>query len=470
MQSLPKKITALILLLALIVLSFSGCGSLDLFSDNIMTAPSLSDTQSSIYALLGTDNTNTTLMYPQNGDYRSAIIMKDFTGDGYLDAVGFTMREGESGITVTFMTESSAGIWTIISTIQSTSTQIDKVMFGDVTGDGVTDIVVGWGSAKGLANSASLYYYSGEGMSAYSLGHSYSEIELLDLNGNGNKDIFTVSVATLVSSDSVQNNSSMACLYTFENGELTCSHKCVLYNSISTFSKITLGKSLDNRTCVTVDGVMADGSMITQVLYINPFTNVMLAPLSFSGALDSYNYFYRAKQVALTSRDVDDDGIVEIPMCTYENNEETKIYSTDYAIEWVKFDIAGRSIKTVKTQIYNQEDNYTVTIPDESKDTIRCYRDDTTKTASFYECSFNEYGKIKDRKELFSISVFDKSTWGKLPSVDSDDETEIRSYRGESYTYLTDGKLDGKEVVYVTTVNTNSDLYKNIPYTIEIME
>lgn len=266
-----KRFISLCLVLATVVLGFSGCVESDFSSDNIMTAPKVSAVQQSIYNILGTDSDSVSLVYPQNGDYRSAIIMCDFTGDGYQDAIGFTIRNDDSFVTVNFMTE-VGGVWTLISTFKSSTNQVDKVLFGDVTGDGVTDVVIGWGSAKGLANSAGLYYYEDGTVKGFSLGHSYTEIELMNLDNGGAKDIFTVSVATLVSAASVETGSSMANLYSFDNDALVCTHRCVLYNNISSFSGISLGKSVDGRTCVTVDGIMADGSMITQLLYINPFS------------------------------------------------------------------------------------------------------------------------------------------------------------------------------------------------------
>ncbi len=471
MHAFFKRFISLCLVLATAVLGFSGCVESDFSSDNIMTAPKVSAVQQSIYNILGTDSESVSLVYPQNGDYRSAIIMCDFTGDGYQDAIGFTMRNDDSAVTVNFMTE-IGGVWTLISTFKSSTNQVDKVLFGDVTGDGVTDVVIGWGSAKGLANSAGLYYYEDGTVKGFSLGHSYTEIELMDLDNGGAKDIFTVSVATLVSAASVETGNSMANLYSFDNDALVCTHRCVLYNNISSFSGISLGKSVDGRTCVTVDGIMADGSMITQLLYINPFSGKMLSPLSFAGVYETYNYFYRAPQVALTSRDVDGDGIIEMPICIYENDEEKKIYSTDYVIEWVKFDIAARvATSVVKVQIYNREDNYTVDIPESEKDFIRCRRDSKTDTASFYLCEFNDYGKVTNETELFKIKVFTAETWNNLPKEDTPNSlTEKRSYRKDDYVFLKSAKLDGADVVYAANVETYNTLYSTIPYSLETVD
>lgn len=93
-----------------------------------------------------------------------------------------------------------------------------------------------------------------------------------------------------------------------------------------------------------------------------------------------------------------------MPICIYENDEEKKIYSTDYVIEWVKFDIAARVATSVaKVQIYNREDNYTVDIPESEKDYIRCRRDAKTDTASFYLCEFNDFGKVTNETELLKL-------------------------------------------------------------------
>ena len=66
----------------LLCLCLSGCSFSMLDAQNLMAPPKANADQQSIHQLLQGDRTEMTLVYPKNGEYRSAIITKDFIGDG----------------------------------------------------------------------------------------------------------------------------------------------------------------------------------------------------------------------------------------------------------------------------------------------------------------------------------------------------------------------------------------------------
>ncbi len=80
-----------------------GAPSTGLDAQNLMSPPRANLEQQGIYELLQEgDSQELTFVYPKRGEHRSAIIMKDWTGDGVSDAVGFVSTEG-GGVEVHFL-------------------------------------------------------------------------------------------------------------------------------------------------------------------------------------------------------------------------------------------------------------------------------------------------------------------------------------------------------------------------------
>ena len=84
MRRVLKKIAVFVLSLALLV-SASGCAELTgLDAQSLMSPPKTTADRQAIYALMRSDQSEISLVYPKNGEYRSAIISKDLNGDGRL--------------------------------------------------------------------------------------------------------------------------------------------------------------------------------------------------------------------------------------------------------------------------------------------------------------------------------------------------------------------------------------------------
>ena len=88
-------------------LFLSGCSLASFDTKNLMAPPKANQDQQAIQALLQGNRLDITLVYPQSGEYRSAIIMHDFTGDGEEDAIGFysTENTGAGGVEVQFLSK-----------------------------------------------------------------------------------------------------------------------------------------------------------------------------------------------------------------------------------------------------------------------------------------------------------------------------------------------------------------------------
>ena len=81
-------IGSLIVLLMACIILLSGCSVIGLDSKALMSPPREDGDRGSIHSLLiNTAGGEITFRYPRKGDYRSAIVTKDFTGDQQDDAI-----------------------------------------------------------------------------------------------------------------------------------------------------------------------------------------------------------------------------------------------------------------------------------------------------------------------------------------------------------------------------------------------
>ena len=84
----------------LLSLSFTGCAVVDLDIRNMMEAPRNDADMAAVTAILDNGG-KADYCYPQNGDYREAVMFTSFTGGSHKDAFAFTY-DNSKRINITF--------------------------------------------------------------------------------------------------------------------------------------------------------------------------------------------------------------------------------------------------------------------------------------------------------------------------------------------------------------------------------
>lgn len=407
-----KKIIALLLTVA-ILFSLSGCSISGISAQGLMNAPKANADQQAIYDLMRGNNDDINFFYPKTGEYRSAIIMEDFTGDKDADAIGFSGKSSGSGIRLQFFKKDSMNKWRVHSTFTNAATQIDRVYFADITGDGQNEVIVGWGAAQTMTATISIYRFIDGTIKEYPLGLPYSEMLLTDFTEDGVYEIFTASTYTRTDDQKMLLSDAYARIYTFAREVPAMVYSTRINNSIVNYTGIHFEKMQSGACSVILDGAKADNSILTQVLILNKDKTSLISPLSVQSIVKSYNYFYRPSSLPLSSADIDGDGFYEIPMSTLTVGHSSDILhqSASYRVDWMRYNPTLNYAIIVQSNIINYPENYSITIPKNLTYSIISYSGTDPREVVFHKVRTSPDSQINSSEKLFSITVFSVDEW-----------------------------------------------------------
>lgn len=406
--SVLKKLAAAALC-GTVLLTQTGCSFSGLDPQNLMSPPRANLEQQGIYQLLQEDRQELNFVYPKRGDYRSAIIMQDWTGDGVSDAVGFVALD--KGVEVYFLEKRQDG-WRTAASFVNTASQVDLVCFGDLNGDGTEDVLIGWGSAAGTtgrtASAAAYLDQEGNVMEA-ALG-TYGEVSLTDFDGDGVCEVFTVDKYLAAEEEGAQALPALAHIYAWQDNTLKEVYTASADNSISNYTAIQFGKLGNGLTGVAVDGAKADGSMTTQVFYLE---NRLLKNGPPGVNTESYqNPFARSSSAVFATQDINRDGVLEIPVASRLPclPESVSPDSTSYLVKWSHFQAPGE-YATVLSALMNLGENYWFPLPSSLVGKISASNNASARTVTYTEVVTGEDGSQLLGSPLFTVRVFTQSAW-----------------------------------------------------------
>ena len=356
-----KKVISIALCVAMLLLS-SGC-SLNFFSvESLMSPPSQSgkngEVQEAFKKLMAEKTIQ--LRTPQSGDYQTSFVLFDVNSDDQEEAIVFyTNSEVDTSVRMTFM-ECINDTWVISADIKGAGSGVFDVSFSDMDNDGFCEILVGWTlfDTK-TAKIVSIYEVSvGEKgvFTLNTLGNEYYNFKsVTDLNGDEKDDLALV----YLDDTGETQKSYFRCFSLSKNNEFVKYSDVKLDNHISSVSKIqydTIRRGGEKCKRVFIDCLKTETSMFTEVLYwdfkdlkiVRDIKNPVTATLRSS---------------KIYCRDIDDDGLLEVPTNTKLNGDEKLLtvkrsgeQFTFTMLEWLDCvgDKSGSSINT----LFNPFDSY----------------------------------------------------------------------------------------------------------------
>ncbi|MBE6759120.1 MAG: VCBS repeat-containing protein [Ruminococcaceae bacterium] len=399
----------------LVLLTMSGCALSALTAENVMEPPQAFGDGAALQAALEEAlGPQITLRYPRNGEYRSAVVRADVDNDEQEEAIVFYRQATESsGARMVLLDINEDGDWVLTGEFADAEGEIDRVVFGDINGDGTLDIITGW---MAYSDYGTLYVHScSDGTpvqltiskanpGAYALS-SYAEMAVGDFDADGADELLTVSMAGT-------DNAGEARLLKWVGGRITDggwireAGRLTLCSGTAAYTGSVAGKLNWSTYGLVVDSQRTDGSYCSELILWDRDSGKLVSPLTE----DAQRLFRRT--LSTESCDIDGDGYIEIPgdvlMPDCGSAGAQRMYQTSWHI------YNSREYAREFSAIMRTDSGYYFTVPDRWQGQVTVQPEADTRTLRF--CLANEKKPFSD--ELMSIRVFTMDEWDEEKSSD----------------------------------------------------
>ncbi len=380
-----RRKAVLFFLMLLTAFSLSSCSVFTGELSGMLTPPALSSGRQALTkAIKAAVGESYELVYPQAGSYRTGIISVDLNGDNVNEAICFyrpTTTEGKLGFLVM---ESKEEGWVQLAKSQSDAASVGRVAFGDLDGDGMKELIVGWQYLTDTDGSYQIYSIAGgEALSRYT--GLYTRFTLVGSSPE----------ALVVMNRNTVTKSVTAALVGYTGSEIGVINTVAMYSRSASYLNVASGKTTGGLPAVYVDEQLENGQCATEVLVVNEqgrLTNELLNQLSSS----------TLRYTAVYCQDVNHDGVPEVPM-----EEALPIYLRNgvedhlYLIHWNSFN--GKQLTPVSYAFVNMTEKFSVAFPDEWNGTVTVERPaDNDRAFQF---------KTRKGEILFTVRVYGLSEY-----------------------------------------------------------
>lgn len=376
-----KRKTAVLLVIAIMIAcTLCGCGSFSFNSaENLIRPPKLSGDDGKLQAAFEnalTDKGEYILKYPSSGDYRSAYVRYDVDGDGRDEAFVFYSLKAEAMNIYMYMLDfSETGDWIPVGEVMGDGNDIFLVEFCDLNDDGVAEVLVGWSSLDIKVNKKlSVYASAAEDTIDYKAVaiETYTEMYTVDLDGDGEKEIFTVLINS--TSDTYTTEARLLKM----TGESNSGFKMSPVGQVSLYSEMTavmgiVSGTSEGKRYIYIDEA-AGNTYLTELVYWDSVNDALVMPLKVD--MISVSSLPTSRSLPMKCADIDGDGEIEIPSTVLHTDSSIIMRSETsddaaalnsgpevnpanvYVTNWNKF--AEGKFTTVCSYINNQNDEFKI--------------------------------------------------------------------------------------------------------------
>ena len=274
--------------------------------EELLRAPRLEGDYGEIQAALdGWLGQSAQLRYPLNGELLSPFLMGDFDGDGVQDAAVLYTATDVPNICLAVLQKDDAGAWQVQDAVEGLTDTVDTVRFARLQEGGADQIVVGYTAQQADSYLAVYAYQDGEIDDI--LAEPYDQYLVEDITGTGYEDL-------LVLDTDAQGASQIKLLTSDREGGFR--QAAVMGLSADRYTgcaSLATGMGAYGGQYLVLDGwTGVSGANLASVLLRYNEQTQQMEPARQIGADALYEASLR-NVPDLTSRDLDRDGVVEIP-------------------------------------------------------------------------------------------------------------------------------------------------------------
>jgi hypothetical protein len=352
MKSMLKK-GILLMTLAVFCLCASGCSlRLSASPDDLYTLPKLPDEYTEL------DNCIQSLISdgaeyaaPISGTNVQPVQLVDLDGDGQEEAIAFLRKTSDEKPLKIYIFEPNGDSFQQRTVIEGSGTSIYSVMYEDLDGDGMMEMLVGW---KVGAELQALTVFSLRGPEPMELmSTNYVKYAVTSLDSDKHKEL-----AVLRADDE---GNSVADYYTWHSGsalELTSTARLSMTMAELNSGRVIRGKLQDGSPALFVTGISDSSVEITDILTTR---NGELFNAALSDTTGVSTEIYRF--LSLYPTDINGDGVIEVPSPVSLPTRSDGDIDPCCRIDWRSYDAAGTAT-TVESTYHDTDDGWYLVLPD----------------------------------------------------------------------------------------------------------
>lgn len=395
------KIKSLLALICCFSTAFlGGCAPSGIDDGELMRPPKTTGDEEEITKLIEkSSGDNYSLKYPENGNNRSAIIMTDLDSDSNNEAIAF-YQTADAQDTVTHMLimyRDNSG-WSLAGDSQTQNTDIDRVEFADINGDGNIEIITGYKTFNSNVKQLNVYSYSTGESRQIDVSQTYTSFVINDFDKDSQNDILTFSLYT--------DKQSQAALLSYnpEEEKIVPISSVDLNQNVTSIESIASGKLNDEQIGAVLDGTIAGDKLCTQIIYYDSNEKKLINGLD-DKSRQTLNPTIR--DVKTYCIDIDKNDIIEIPtLSKMSHGEEENIDSVATCVTWNEFDSNTGTLAENCYMIVNYGYSYYFQLSKDFKDNTTARIDAEDNSMTVYEWDANGLGL-----PLLTIKTYNSDDW-----------------------------------------------------------
>lgn len=420
------RLFSLILAVAMLF-NLCGCSVFTVDTNELLSPPELTGELAPIAeALSKKADAGYVLKYPSEGNYRSAVIQNDINGDGIFEAFAlYSTVEGD----VTYMhinvILNKSGEWVSVADQKVVAGGVDSIDFADINSDGIQEILVGWSVYGTTEKQLAVYTLEGEVLSQRML-QRYTHFLCADMNKDNENEIFIVNF-------NVVENLNYAALYNLTDTGVEEISRCALDSGIESVSAPKLSTLSNGTPAIYIDEIKGAGA-ITEVVFMEK--NTLVNPLLSSNTGQN---ILTLRSSTIASRDINDDGIVEIPIQSVLPSVFYKNHEPLYYTDWYSFN--GEMLARQLCTVMNFDDGYYVEVPNNLQGKISVLKDTDRHIRIFYE--YDEQTETIG-EEIARVQAVSEALWDRK-DYDKNGLTELARSGGTVFAFKISASNDEKK-------------------------
>lgn len=411
-----KKAFSLVCILAISAL-LTSCSVVSADPETLIQAPSPSgEIEGVAKAFSKYVDGDYSLVFPKSGDYTSAYVLSDIDADGQEEAIVFYKLKKENYTLHINLLKKDGGKWKTVADYSTSGTDIDKVMFSDLSGTSNKSIIIGFLNSVDSSRSIEVLIYN-DGYIKCQMHNSYIDFACSDMDNDAKEEIVVLcdeysdnlAVKRLAIMCNFGSDDSLirSEIYSTEiDKNVTDYHYAgtgiIEYNAAPASSAEKV-ENLDIRTgnALYFDAVKNE-EYITEVIYFNERSKTLVAPMydTKTGSND-----LTLRKYGKRSKDVNNDGSIEIPNDLVLPGPQLE--DTVYATQWMTL-YNGSSFIDVMTEYTDNENKFTMVFPDS-------WIEDNNITVTRYMNTiiFSLWDKSAQKKgiDLLEIRLANQQVW-----------------------------------------------------------